>query len=333
MAASAKPSFGFNIGSMPTQQFSVKTAPLDFAVSSVSSPAMSAVGVSRNPSSKDMLMSRRSSTDQETSSTSARQQAGYERRLSWLEEDVSVLHRRLRDDCGDANGSVVGDTGLRALVSRLDAELASERRSREAMDARLTSMEAGLRSERTERETQLRGFSNELETTMRGLICRIDEGLSAGAHAMRERTDATEMRLRSLIERVDQGLSAGAAELQDTLSGAAVAAAAPAAVREHKETSRLQTTPQNTTRVADPSAGQKVPSADELIQSWDALRQENLRLRERRAVLHGQRSKGLSHASPSTTPSTTPSNGLPATMQVAGTGLAGYQRAPQHLPK
>merc|ERR1719161_3402999 len=70
---------------------------------------------------------------------------------------------------------------------------------------------------------QLRAFSSELETTMRGLIGRIDEGLSAGAAAMRERTDQTEDRIRGLIKRVDEGLSAGAAALQDTLVSAGVA--------------------------------------------------------------------------------------------------------------
>merc|ERR1719145_581925 len=56
---------------------------------------------------------------------------------------------------------------------------------------------------------------------MREIIARVDEGLSAGAQAMRERSDQTEERLRTLIERVDEGLSASAAALQDTLSSTA----------------------------------------------------------------------------------------------------------------
>lgn len=154
-----------------------------------------------------------------TEGGSSQGQAGFERRVAWLEEDVAVLHRRLRDECGEGGAvGAAGDSGLRALVARLDGELSAERRSREALEVRMAGFEESLRHERKERETQLRGFSNELETTMRGLIGRIDEGLSAGAAAMRERTDNTEERIRSLIKHVDEGLSAGAAALQDTLT-------------------------------------------------------------------------------------------------------------------
>ena len=59
---------------------------------------------------------------------------GFERRVAWLEEDVAVLHKRLRDDCNESSSAgtgAAGDSGLRALVARLDGELAAERRSRE----------------------------------------------------------------------------------------------------------------------------------------------------------------------------------------------------------
>jgi len=143
-----------------------------------------------------------------------------ERRVAWLEEDVAVLHRRLRDDCGEGGtAGAAGDSGLRALVARLDGELAAERRSREAMEARINQLEETIRQERKEREAQLRGFSSELETAMRGLIERINDGVSAAA--VRERTEVSgisEDRLRELIQRVDQGLASGAAALQDTLT-------------------------------------------------------------------------------------------------------------------
>merc|ERR1712232_957917 len=148
----------------------------------------------------------------------ATKQAGFERRVAWIEEDVAVLHRRLRDECVDNVGGASGDAGLRAMVARLDGELAAERRARESMGSRMNSLEQAIKQERKERETHLQSFSSELEATMRGLIARIDEGLSAGAAGMRDRTDVTEVRLRSLIQRVDEGLSAGAVALQDTLS-------------------------------------------------------------------------------------------------------------------
>merc|ERR1719215_588129 len=86
----------------------------------------------------------------------SRQQLGFERRVAWLEEDVSVLHRRLQEECGEGGiGSASGDQGLRALVARLDGELSAERRAREALEARMTHLEDSIRHERKEREAQL----------------------------------------------------------------------------------------------------------------------------------------------------------------------------------
>lgn len=146
--------------------------------------------------------------------------AGFERRVAWLEEDVAVLRRRLRDECDDGGGNMGGacdDLSLSALVQRLDDQVAGERRARESLQTRMNQLEDAIMLERKEREVQLRGFSAELEATMRGLIGRIDGGISACAASMRERSDETETRLRSLIRRVDEGLSAGAAALQDTI--------------------------------------------------------------------------------------------------------------------
>lgn len=140
---------------------------------------------------------------------------GFERRVVWLEEDMELLRRRLRDDLGEANED--DGLSLRTLVLRLDTELAAERRAREALDARMNVLEESIVIERQEREAQLRSFSTELETTMRGLIGRIDDGLSIGAAAMRDQLNQTEDRLRSLVNRVDEGLSASTAALQESL--------------------------------------------------------------------------------------------------------------------
>jgi len=162
--------------------------------------------------------------------STSRQQAGFERRLAWLEEDVAVLQKRLRDDVENGAGGRKGAPSeggrhdadeLRTLVAQLDSELAAEQRLREAMEARLSSFEEVLREERLEREAHLRSFSQELETTIGALISRIDESLVSTTPS--KPADATELRIRSLIQRVDEGLSAGAAALQDTLTAAGAA--------------------------------------------------------------------------------------------------------------
>jgi len=239
----------------------------------------------------------------------------FDRRVAWLEEDVAVLHRRLRDECNE--GTVAGDNSLRALVGRLDSELSAEKLSREAMEARMGHLEESIRHERKEREAQLRGFSGELETTMRGLISRIDEGLSAGAETMRERTDATESRLRSLIKRVDQGLSAGAAALQDTLT--ATDGLNPADLEAFRN--RFQ--PKTTHGREDDHLMLSQVIADHLRHNRDQPRQEQIRGEQRRSP------NGYANnlaASPKTgTPSATPTSGMPPTMQVRGSGLSNMQ--------
>lgn len=149
----------------------------------------------------------------------SRQQLGVERRVAWLEEDVSVLHRRFKEECGEG-GFAEGDQGLRALVARLDGELSAERRARQALEARLASMEVALQDERAERDAQMKAFSSELEVTLRGLITRIDGGLTSGAARVRGQAEEAEARLQHLISRVDEGLTAGAAALQETLNAA-----------------------------------------------------------------------------------------------------------------
>uniref|UniRef100_A0A7S4PSV2 Uncharacterized protein n=1 Tax=Alexandrium monilatum TaxID=311494 RepID=A0A7S4PSV2_9DINO len=277
-------------------------------------------------------------------------QGGFERRVAWLEEDVAVLHRRLRGECGEGTGAAAGggggsglpggDEGLRALVSLLDGELAVERQAREALEARIGRLEDAITHERRDRETQLRSFSAELEATMRGLIGRIDDGISAGAASMRERTDQTELRLRTLIKRVDEGLSAGAAALQDTLSHAlgsgagereeAAPAGEPAGGGAAGVGAWLPEAAaagvQGVARAPEPASDPAAPT--ELVQSWEQLRQENVRLRERRAQLYGARSPvggrtplPMTWPTQCATPAATPSLAYPCTLQVPGSGL------------
>lgn len=217
----------------------------------------------------------------------------FERRLAWLEEDVAVLHRRLRDDCeggaGGGTGSASGgDSGLRALVARLDSELAAERQAREMLEMRLEAVEDAIGRERIEREAQLRGFSSELELTMRGLVARIDEGLTLGAISVRERTDETESRLRMLIQRVDEGLVVGAAALQDTLnnaSGGSTTRGLPSP--SGAEGSPASYSPPGGASRAPHDAQPDGDDPDALIKSFSRLRQENKLLRERQAQAQG----------------------------------------------
>mmetsp|Transcript_69967 Transcript_69967/g.167956 ORF Transcript_69967/g.167956 Transcript_69967/m.167956 type:complete len:357 (-) Transcript_69967:24-1094(-) len=151
---------------------------------------------------------------------------GMERRVAWLEEDMAKLTQRYHEACE----GFADDPNTRQMILALTSELAAERHAREMLEIRLTQLEDAVLIERNERESQLSTFSAEIEKHMKALITRIDDGLVAGAAAMRERSDATEVRLRTLIKRVDEGLSAGAAALQDTLSASGCLGPADAAL-------------------------------------------------------------------------------------------------------
>lgn len=252
------------------------------------------------------------------------QQAGYDRRIAWLEEDVAVLVRRLRDECGEGYaGGGAGDPGLRALVARLDGELSAERRVRQSLEERMTKLESVILQEKKERELQLRVFSNDLEKTMRTLISRIDEGLSVGAASMRGVSDDAEARLSRMLKRVDDGLGAGSGLVQDTQSS--IGAYSPperstdgrrpnVAARNPNERAAAEVPPQTIVN------GREVDSSDMLIQSWDRLRQENVRLRQQQ----GRTQPIMQGVSPvqGITPAATPSLAYPSTLQVPGSGLA-----------
>ncbi|CAE7868624.1 Shprh [Symbiodinium necroappetens] len=98
----------------------------------------------------------------------SRQSANVERRIAWLEEDVAVLHRRVKAECSDLGGGVAGDSGLRALVARLDGELAQERRMQELLEARMVTVEESLQAERKDREASINTLASELDKTMKG---------------------------------------------------------------------------------------------------------------------------------------------------------------------
>lgn len=244
----------------------------------------------------------------------SRQQVGLERRVQWLEEDVSVLHRRLRDECGDATGAsggVAGDSGLRTLVARLDGELAQEKRNRATLEARLKALEETILQERSDRTVQMDVFQSELSSTMASLCARIDQGLMTGAAAIRDRTDQTETRLRSLIKRVDEGLQTGANALQETLSSTAQTGS------DLKGGRRSPARKEEIVPSMTPQAGER------LGPSMGQLKTEGQRLE--RHMQSGFRSPSQLAQSPNRstnmTPAATPSLAYPYTMQVPGSGL------------
>jgi len=159
-----------------------------------------------------------SKTTEASNLSASSQQAGVGRRATWLEEDVALLHRRLPGECGDALPGATGwDSDLRALVVQLGTEIVKERRLREALEARVGSLENLMQHERQERKSQMCNLSNDFESIMRDLLVRIKERFSVQDTAMREGTETSEGRLRDLIKRVDEGLSDGVVALQDSL--------------------------------------------------------------------------------------------------------------------
>eukprot|EP00435_Cladocopium_sp_Y103_P030048 s837_g7.t1 len=70
-----------------------------------------------------------------------------DRRLEWLEEDLSMLHRRVRRECSAfmrGGGSDAVDSDLRQIVSRLEDEVAAERRARQLLEDELVLESAEL---------------------------------------------------------------------------------------------------------------------------------------------------------------------------------------------
>ncbi|CAE7361183.1 Shprh [Symbiodinium sp. CCMP2456] len=274
----------------------------------------------------------------------SRQSANVERRIAWLEEDVAVLHRRVKAECSDLGGGAAGDSGLRALVARLDGELAQERRMRELLEARMVTVEENLNAERKDREASINTLASELDKTMKGLIGRIDEGLSQGAAAMRERTDQTKVRLHSLIKRVDEGLTAGAAALQDSLN-----TNTKDVLSEHSRTS-IPSRSGGCRGSVSPTTKQQLQQNQAYPQKQNPqqqLEQQQLQMQQHQQQQAAPRTlqirpgmdqrlgNTMSRRSPQTSqapsvhrsPAQTPSSAFPGSMQVPGSGLgAGYSQ-------
>jgi len=246
-----------------------------------------------------------------------------ERRVAWLEEDVAVIHRRVKLECGEIGGGNAADSGLRQLVARLDGELAAERRARQLLEARMNSLEASVKRDKGEREANLKSFSTELEGVMRGLIGRIDEGLSAGAASMKERTDQTEVRMRHLIKRVDEGLSAGAAALKDTLTNTSEK------LEKISETpgSRDQRPSRTEPRVGAASRGTQSPVTQQQQQQMLQVRASGGNANPMMSASRQRSPQGSQTGDTVPLQMATPSMAYPCSLQVPGSGLNGAQAA------
>ncbi|CAK0847341.1 unnamed protein product [Prorocentrum cordatum] len=276
--------------------------------------------------------------------------AGLERRVAWLEEDVAVLHRRQRDECGVAEGhSACSDLALYELVRRLDGELRAERRAREALEARQRTLEEALRSEQQARESHLRSVSAELRATVDELVQRVDRGLCAGVAT----SWASQRSSCARCSSVWTSPRAGGAP-----------PAAPAARRPRSPARALAARGQSPERFSAPCTenaaarlaacparavgeGPMMSNPDQLIHDWDELRQENLRLRELRAqqlraaaAPGGEPPRGAATpqgapgpaAGEGLTPLVTPCLAQPSTLQVPGSGLAARPRGAAVAP-
>jgi len=144
-------------------------------------------------------------------STTLRRQESFERRIACLEEDVAMLHRRLRvefkegniDNTGD-HAAAKSDHNIIQLVEHLDEKLAAESLARQELGARVLAVEKGLTLESSERKDTLSGFSLELQTAIQSVIEKIDQGLTVGAATVREQTQSTEERIRFMMKKVNQ---------------------------------------------------------------------------------------------------------------------------------
>jgi hypothetical protein len=255
---------------------------------------------------------------------------GCDHRIDCLEEDVAQLHEQLIKDCdvnAVDNSTRSAAQSLQPLMQQLETALEAVKSSRGKLSARMDTLEDNIRRERKSRESHLRGFSSELEETMRGLIGRIDTGLSVGAAAMRERTEATDTRLRSIIKRVEESLS--------------VSRAAPPG--------RLQPPEKVEAPEAVPPQSDGTPSqtmSQQLKESFERIREQRRQLNQRtsgstvetpRAMTNpvsprnNQRAIGSRSLNSRVVESNLPGRGLnglispslaiPRTVQVAGSGL------------
>mmetsp|Transcript_41081 Transcript_41081/g.113163 ORF Transcript_41081/g.113163 Transcript_41081/m.113163 type:complete len:617 (-) Transcript_41081:143-1993(-) len=141
-------------------------------------------------------------------------QHALERRMEWLEEDIGVTQRRLRDTFGLGPGGgckegAPGVASLQAIALRLEAELAEERRWRDGLEAQVAQMEESLRLERANRGEALQRVSAEFGDTLKGLVDRIDTGLAEETRLLNLRASATEKALQDLVTRVERGLASG----------------------------------------------------------------------------------------------------------------------------
>lgn len=145
-----------------------------------------------------------------SSASQAGLSAALERRLDWLEEDIGVTQRRLRDTFGlgpGGGGKLYGMAGLQVMAVRVQTELEEERRWRGDMEAQIVELEETLTNERTNRGNSLQHLSLELDDTMKELVDRINSGVVEQSQVLGNRAARMEKALQILVSRVEMGLA------------------------------------------------------------------------------------------------------------------------------
>lgn len=139
--------------------------------------------------------------------------------LDWVERQLAHSHGGKLGEAKAWDGGS-GAAIMRTLILRLQEELAAEDEERERLGRRIASLENAVRSERARRREQIDTHAGRWEEVMKRLKERVEDGISAGAEALKAQTGQTEERLRELIRRADRGLSDGAEALQAELRAA-----------------------------------------------------------------------------------------------------------------
>mmetsp|Transcript_26668 Transcript_26668/g.48888 ORF Transcript_26668/g.48888 Transcript_26668/m.48888 type:complete len:192 (-) Transcript_26668:103-678(-) len=142
----------------------------------------------------------------------------YEQRIAWLEEDLGVLHTRVRDSLDRASGEGTGNgsrsSAMRSLVERLTEELEEERRWRRELEGQVTQIEELLQQERAHRERAVAATFAEIKEVFAQLSSRVEQGVAKATSDLSDRASRTEATLKELMATVEAGVNANAEGLR-----------------------------------------------------------------------------------------------------------------------
>mmetsp|Transcript_8040 Transcript_8040/g.17981 ORF Transcript_8040/g.17981 Transcript_8040/m.17981 type:complete len:357 (+) Transcript_8040:80-1150(+) len=257
--------------------------------------------------------SRPSSRDTGGTGTAAQEEKNvYERRLAWLEEDLGVLHTRVRDSLerasGDGTGNGSRSSAMQSLVEKLMQELQEERRWRTELEGQVSQIEELLKQERAHRERAVAATFNEIEDVIKELSSRVEQGVASATNALNERASKTEATLKDLMTTVEAGLNTSTESLRRQAEKARREQEAWE-TSSHQSASSRGPGPIKSSRGVSPvsrrAEGENVVKEAEqsVLKVFKELSEENQRLRDahdqliKRRFTSGQNSPALSTAS------------------------------------